>query len=65
MVSVVVDIQGAQSVDHRDRGIARYVTDLARGLAETAPHAVEAFSFNPDLPLPGGIEPLVASGKLR
>src|SRR5688572_24899228 len=64
MPRVVVDIQGTQSVDHRDRGIARYIVDLAAGLASTAPDTVASFTFNPDLPLPAGIEPLVASGLL-
>jgi glycosyltransferase involved in cell wall biosynthesis len=63
---VLLDLQGAQSVDHRDRGVARYVTELALAaerLGDRSP--VEAYLLNPDLPLPGGIEPLVASGKLR
>ncbi|MDQ3106435.1 MAG: glycosyltransferase family 4 protein, partial [Actinomycetota bacterium] len=62
---MLYDLQGAQSTDHRDRGIARYVTELALALDRRSPSAVDAFLLNPDLPLPGGIEPLVASGKLR
>lgn len=63
---MLYDLQGAQSTDHRDRGVARYVTELAlayqrRGDASPVRH----YLLNPDLPLPGGIEALVASGSLR
>lgn len=60
---LILDVQGAQSVDHRDRGIAAYVLELARGLERVAPGTVDAYTYNPDLALPGGIEPLVASGR--
>lgn len=62
---LVVDIQGTQSLDHRDRGVARYVRELAIAAETVDPGAVDVYSLNPDLPLPGGIEPLVASGKVR
>ena len=62
---MLVDLQGAQSIDHRDRGVARYVVELARALERRASSRVAAYLLNPDLPLPSGIEPLVASGKLR
>ena len=62
-MSVVLDLQGAQSVDHRDRGIARYVVDLAKSLEEIAPGFVDAYTYNPDLALPGGIETVVSSGR--
>ncbi|HET9443030.1 MAG TPA: glycosyltransferase family 1 protein, partial [Acidimicrobiales bacterium] len=62
---LLVDLQGAQSVDHRDRGIARYVMELARALEEAAPGRVGQYVLNPDLALPGGLEPLVATGRLR
>jgi glycosyltransferase involved in cell wall biosynthesis len=63
---VLLDLQGAQSVDHRDRGVARYVTELALAAERMGARSpVEAYLLNPDLPLPGNIEPLVASGKLR
>lgn len=62
---VLVDLQGAQSVDHRDRGIARYVVELALALEEAAPQRVSAYLLNPDLALPAGIEALVAAGKLH
>lgn len=63
---MLLDLQGAQSVDHRDRGVARYVTELALAAERMGDRSpVETYLLNPDLPLPGGIEPLVASGKLR
>ena len=62
---MLYDLQGAQSIDHRDRGVARYVVELARALERRAPERVGAYLLNPDLALPSGIEPLVASGKLR
>lgn len=63
---LLVDLQGAQSVDHRDRGVARYVRELALAYERMGPASpVSRYLLNPDLPLPGGIEPLVASGKLR
>lgn len=63
---MLLDLQGAQSVDHRDRGVARYVTELALAYERLgAASPVSTYLLNPDLPLPGGIEPLVASGKLR
>lgn len=63
---MLLDLQGAQSVDHRDRGVARYVTQLALAAERMGDRSpVEAYLLNPDLPLPGNIEPLVASGKLR
>lgn len=62
---VLYDLQGAQSVDHRDRGIARYVVELALAIETLAPGRISAYLLNPDLALPGGIEPLVATERLR
>ena len=63
---MLLDLQGAQSIDHRDRGVARYVRELALAYERMGPASpVSSYLLNPDLPLPGGIEPLVASGKLR
>ena len=63
---MLFDLQGAQSIDHRDRGVARYVVELARALERRAPERIAAYLLNPDLPLPSSsIEPLVASGKVR
>ena len=61
---VVYDLTGTQSPDHRNRGIGRYVAQLATALQEVAPDRIGAFAANPDLALPSGVEPLVAGGKL-
>ena len=62
---LVLDIQGTQSVDHRDRGVAGYIRETALAIEAQRPNAVEFYALNPDLLLPGGVEPLIASGKLR
>ena len=64
---VVFDLQATQSVDQRHRGIPRYVADLANGLEEIAPEAVDTYFINPDLAVPetGVTEGLRAAGKLR
>lgn len=61
---VLVDIQGAQSVDHRDRGIARYVLELALALEQGHPEYVRQFLLNPDLAPPGRFEALLETGKV-
>lgn len=63
-VRVALDLQGAQSIEHRDRGVARYVLEHARAIHRTDPDIVEAFLLNPDLPPPGGIEDLLATGRV-
>lgn len=61
---VLLDIQGAQSVDHRDRGIARYVLELASALQDAHPGYIRQFLLNPDLAPPGRFEALLATGKV-
>jgi len=61
---VLVDIQGTQSIDHRDRGVARYIIDLASALHERHGERVGPFLLNPDRTPPAGIEPFVAAGAL-
>ncbi|HEX2851342.1 MAG TPA: glycosyltransferase [Acidimicrobiales bacterium] len=61
---VLVDLQGAQSLGHRGRGISRYATQLALAMERVAPDRVDAYLLNPDLAPPAGVEPLIASGKL-
>ncbi|MGH2686119.1 MAG: glycosyltransferase, partial [Actinomycetota bacterium] len=61
---VLVDIQGTQSIDHRDRGVARYIIDLATALHERHGQRVGPFLLTPDRTPPGGIEPFVAAGAL-
>jgi glycosyltransferase involved in cell wall biosynthesis len=61
---VLVDVQATQSASHRDRGVARYTTELASALWRGHAPLVHSFLLNPDLTPPGGVEPLVASGRL-
>jgi glycosyltransferase involved in cell wall biosynthesis len=61
---VLLDIQGVQSRAHGERGIARYLTGLALALQKRHPQLVSAFLLNPDLAVPGAIEPLAVSGRL-
>jgi glycosyltransferase involved in cell wall biosynthesis len=61
---VLIDVQATQSASHRDRGVARYTAELAAALWRTHRPLVHSFLLNPDLPPPGAVEPLVASGRL-
>jgi glycosyltransferase involved in cell wall biosynthesis len=63
-VSVLFDIQGIQSPAHGERGIARYLLELALALERWHPGRISRFVLNPDLPVPGAVEPLVATGRL-
>ena len=63
--TVVYDLLGAQSADHRDRGVARYVKELALAIEALDPTAITTYAVDPELTLPGGIEPLLSSGKVR
>ena len=51
------DIQGVQSQAHGERGIARYLLELASALWNGSdPVQSSTYLLNPDLPLPGTIE---------
>src|SRR5206468_12902241 len=63
-VSVAFGVQGIQSPAHGERGIARYLLELALALERWHPGRVSRFVLNPDLPVPPAIEPLIASGRL-
>jgi glycosyltransferase involved in cell wall biosynthesis len=63
-VSVVLDIQGIQSPAHGERGVARYLLELALALDRWHPGRISRFVLNPDLAVPGTAEPLVAGGRL-
>ena len=63
-MTVVCDLLAFQSKDHGERGIARYVLNLALALERTNPGLVTHFLFHPDLPLPDGAEPLIATGRM-
>ena len=61
---VVVDLQALQSPDYRGRGIARYAYELAVALECRHPEMIGQYLLNPDLPPPGDLGPLLASGKV-
>jgi glycosyltransferase involved in cell wall biosynthesis len=63
-MAVVLDIQGAQSRQHGDRGIARYIRELTKALARWQPDSVDSFLLNPDLSPPKAIEELTGTGRL-
>ena len=63
-MSVLFDIQGIQSPAHGERGIARYLLELALALDRWHPGRISRFVLNPDLPLPPAVEPFLAGGKL-
>jgi glycosyltransferase involved in cell wall biosynthesis len=63
-VSAYFDIQGIQSTAHGERGIARYLTELSRALERWHPESVARYLLDPNLAVPGTVEPLVSSGRL-
>jgi glycosyltransferase involved in cell wall biosynthesis len=63
-VSVLFDIQALQSPAHADRGVARYVRELAHALDERDPNAVSAFLLNPDMPAPKALQVFGSSQKI-
>jgi glycosyltransferase involved in cell wall biosynthesis/GT2 family glycosyltransferase len=63
-VPVLFDLQGTQSPAHGDRGIARYVLELALALERRHPQLVSRYLLDPHLPIPRTLEPLIATGKL-
>jgi glycosyltransferase involved in cell wall biosynthesis len=63
-VSVLFDIQGIQSKAHAERGIARYLIEVTVALERSHPDLIERYLLNPELPVPGAIEPLAVSGRL-
>lgn len=63
-MNVVYDLLGFQSRDHGERGIARYVLQLALALERTHPGLVTQYLMHPHLPFPAGAEALLASGKV-
>jgi len=54
--AVCLDAQGAQSPEHQDRGIARYVVEHARALYRNRPQALHSVLLNPRLPLTGNMD---------
>jgi glycosyltransferase involved in cell wall biosynthesis len=62
--SVCLDAQGAQSHDHHDRGIARYIVEHARALHELDSAALHSIVLNPALPLSGSLDWLLGDPRL-
>lgn len=59
---IVFDLQALQSAVHGDRGIGRYVGDLARALLAEHPGAVDRFAWNDRLLQSAAVEELGAAG---
>jgi len=57
-----LDLQGAQNRAHFDRGIPRYITEVARETLRIHPEAVASVGLNPNLPLGGNLAWLLGSG---
>jgi glycosyltransferase involved in cell wall biosynthesis len=64
-VSVLLDIQAVQSPAHGERGIARYVLNVAQELERGHPGLVSRYLLNPTLPVPSSLESLFGSGRVR
>ncbi|NNF55475.1 MAG: glycosyltransferase [Acidimicrobiales bacterium] len=64
-MTVVYDLLGVQSKEHGERGIARYVLSLALAIEELDPSAIDVYLVREYLPIPGVMEPLIRSGKVR
>lgn len=63
---LVLDIQATQSEQHYERGIARYVSDLAREFLRRYGPAVESLYLNPTRNYPRSLHhEIVSSGKLH
>lgn len=62
---IVVDLLGIQNRDHGERGVARYILNLAMALEALNPALVDVYLVHSHLPIPGVLDPLVASGKVR
>ena len=62
--AVCIDAQGAQSPEHQDRGIARYVVEHTRALHRVRPDALHSVLLNHNLPLTGNLDWLLGKGLL-
>ena len=62
---IVFDLQAIQSAAHGERGIARYVADLAMALQAEHPDAIDAFLWNDNLPRVARLDTLGLATKLR
>jgi glycosyltransferase involved in cell wall biosynthesis len=62
--TVCLDVQGAQSHDHHDRGIARFIVEHARAIHHANADALHSVLLNPMLPLPGSVDWLLGDRRL-
>ncbi len=63
-MTVIFDLLGVQNRDHGERGIARYVANLALAIEADFGDLIDNYLVHPDLPIPGSINPLLSSGKV-
>ncbi len=63
--TVAFDLQAVQSVAHGERGIARFVFDLAASVAAEHPDLVDLFLWNDTLPRSERLDALDLGGRLR
>jgi glycosyltransferase involved in cell wall biosynthesis len=57
---LVLDLQAAQSITYRDRGVARYVLDYAKAILRVAPEFVDQLLVRPDLLPTAGLDPFLS-----
>ena len=62
--TICLDAQGAQSPQHHDRGIARYIVEHVRALYRARPEVLHSVLLNPNLPLSGSLSWLLGDGGL-
>lgn len=62
---IAFDLQAIQSAAHGERGIARYVADLASTLAAEHPGVVDTFLWNDNLPYASRLDSLGLGDRLR
>ena len=62
--AVCLDAQGAQSPQHHDRGIARYVVEHVHALHDAQPETLHSVLLNPTLALTGNLSWLIGKGLL-
>jgi len=62
---IIFDLQAVQSVAHGERGVARYVAELASALARRHPDAVDVFAYNDRLPWVARLDTLQLGDRLQ
>jgi glycosyltransferase involved in cell wall biosynthesis len=60
----VIDLVAPQSPSYRERGIARHGLDFTQAVVEGYPDLVDRVLVHPELPPVGGLDRLIASGKV-